>query len=117
MRTWELASRVSRVRGAAPRRSRSDPCASRWGRRRGGGRHRAGVTSHSAEERARLFVALELPVAARDILARWRAAALRETPVLRPVPLEHLHVTLCFLGSRPVREIDAIAAACGAAAG
>ena len=75
------------------------------------------MTSGSAEERARLFVALELPVSARDILARWRAAALREIPVLRPVPLEHLHVTLCFLGSRPIHEIDAITAACGVAAG
>ena len=71
----------------------------------------------SGGERARLFVALELPASARDILARWRASALRENPALRPVPVEHLHATLCFLGSRPVAQIDAIAAACGVVAG
>ncbi len=31
---------------------------------------------------------------------------------LRPVAFEALHVTLCFLGSQDVDEIDAIAAAC-----
>jgi 2'-5' RNA ligase len=31
---------------------------------------------------------------------------------LRDVAPESLHVTLCFLGSRPEEEIDAIAAAC-----
>ena len=67
--------------------------------------------------RARLFVALELPASARDILARWRGAGLREIAALRPVPVEHLHATLCFLGSRPVQDIDEIAAACGVVAG
>ena len=67
--------------------------------------------------RARLFVALELPASARDILARWRGAALRDIAALRPVPVEHLHATLCFLGSRPVHDIDEIAAACGVVAG
>jgi 2'-5' RNA ligase len=70
-----------------------------------------------ASERARLFVALELPASARDILARWRAATLRDIPALRPVPVEHLHATLCFLGSRPASQIDEIAAACGVVAG
>ncbi|HSC02229.1 MAG TPA: RNA 2',3'-cyclic phosphodiesterase [Solirubrobacteraceae bacterium] len=68
-------------------------------------------------ERARLFVALELPASARDILARWRGSALRDIPSLRPVPVEHLHATLCFLGSRPASQIDEIAAACGVVAG
>jgi 2'-5' RNA ligase len=73
--------------------------------------------TESADERARLFVALELPASARDILARWRASALRENSALRPVPVEHLHATLCFLGSRPASQIDEIAAACGVVAG
>jgi RNA 2',3'-cyclic 3'-phosphodiesterase len=68
-------------------------------------------------ERARLFVALELPASARDILARWRGTGLTEIPALRAVPVEHLHATLCFLGSRPVSQIDAIADACGVVAG
>lgn len=75
------------------------------------------MTAQASDERARLFVALELPASTRDILTRWRRAPLREIPALRPVPIEHLHATLCFLGSRPVREIDEIAAACGVVAG
>jgi RNA 2',3'-cyclic 3'-phosphodiesterase len=71
----------------------------------------------SPDERARLFVALELPASARDILSRWRGSALRDIPALRPVPVEHLHATLCFLGSRPASQIEAIAAACGVVAG
>lgn len=77
----------------------------------------SGRSGGSAAERARLFVALELPASARDILARWRASTLREIPALRPVPVEHLHATLCFLGSRPAAEIEPIAAACGVVAG
>jgi RNA 2',3'-cyclic 3'-phosphodiesterase len=71
----------------------------------------------ATDERARLFVALELPASARDILSRWRAAAVRENSALRPVPVEHLHATLCFLGSRPASQIEEIAAACGVVAG
>lgn len=73
--------------------------------------------SGAPPERARLFVALELPASARDILARWRGSALRDIPALRPVPVEHLHATLCFLGSRPASQISEIAAACGVVAG
>jgi RNA 2',3'-cyclic 3'-phosphodiesterase len=68
-------------------------------------------------DRARLFVSLELPASARDILARWRSSVLRENSALRPVPVEHLHATLCFLGSRPASQIDEIASACGVVAG
>jgi RNA 2',3'-cyclic 3'-phosphodiesterase len=75
------------------------------------------VSAAAAPERARLFVALELPASARDILARWRASVVREDPALRPVPVEHLHTTLCFLGSRPAAQIEPIAAACGVVAG
>ena len=75
------------------------------------------MTAQSPDERARLFVALELPASARDILAQWRGAVLQDIGVLRPVPAEYLHATLCFLGSRPVREIEEIAAACGVVAG
>jgi 2'-5' RNA ligase len=71
----------------------------------------------AGEERARLFVALELPDAARDALAGWRSASVADVPGLRFVPPEDLHATLCFLGSRPVREMDEIAAACGVVAG
>lgn len=75
------------------------------------------MSAPTPDERARLFVALERPASGRDILARWRAATLREIRALRPVPVEHLHATLCFLGSRPASQIDEIAGACGVVAG
>jgi len=66
---------------------------------------------------ARLFVALELPQAAREALAAWRSSVTSEIPGLRLVRSEDLHATLCFLGSRAESEIDQIAAACGVVAG
>jgi len=66
---------------------------------------------------ARLFVALELPSAAREALVQWRSEVAREVSGLRLVRPEDLHATLCFLGSRPVGEIEAISAACGVVAG
>jgi RNA 2',3'-cyclic 3'-phosphodiesterase len=62
-------------------------------------------------ERARLFVALELPGDVRSELVRWRGEALRHTPGLREVEPASLHVTLCFLGLLPVSEIGRIGAA------
>jgi 2'-5' RNA ligase len=63
-------------------------------------------------ERARLFVALELPDEARVELASWRAGVLARTPSLRAVPVESLHVTLCFLGAVAPEAIAGIGAAC-----
>lgn len=68
-------------------------------------------------ERARLFVALELPVAVRSALESWSREHVGATPGVRRVEPESLHVTLCFLGSRHAAEIDAIARACGAVSG
>jgi 2'-5' RNA ligase len=73
------------------------------------------VNTSRAEERARLFVALELPAAARTTLERWRAEAVPRVPELRLVAPEALHVTLCFLGWRELSEIDRLSAACEAA--
>jgi 2'-5' RNA ligase len=70
-----------------------------------------------AGERARLFVALELAPDAREALTRWRASAPAQVPGLRLVRPEDLHATLCFIGSRPAREIEPIASACGVVAG
>lgn len=58
---------------------------------------------------ARLFVALDLPEETREGLVAWGREALSD-PALRPVAPESLHVTLAFLGSRPEKEIDSIAA-------
>jgi 2'-5' RNA ligase len=68
---------------------------------------------------ARLFVALDLPPAARAELARWTRAAAASARGsgghLRLLEPDSLHVTLCFLGSRPVGEIGAIADVLGRA--
>jgi 2'-5' RNA ligase len=63
-------------------------------------------------ESARLFVALELPPAVAESLSGWAAGPLAAIPGLRLTNRAAMHVTLCFLGSRPVAEIDSIAAAC-----
>jgi RNA 2',3'-cyclic 3'-phosphodiesterase len=56
-------------------------------------------------ERARLFCALRLPEDVLDALGDWQAAHIRGG---RVVPREHLHITLAFLGHRPVEELDSI---------
>jgi 2'-5' RNA ligase len=61
--------------------------------------------SVSGDERIRLFLALRLPDDALDEIERWQREQLRE---VRVVPREHLHVTLAFLGHRPVAELEAI---------
>jgi 2'-5' RNA ligase len=74
-----------------------------------------GAPAPAGDERARLFVALELPAEGREALERWRAAAPRRVRGLRMVDRAALHVTLCFLGWRREREIEDIGAACGEA--
>jgi 2'-5' RNA ligase len=59
--------------------------------------------------RARLFVALDLPNELREGIVAWGGEALAD-PALRPVAPESLHVTLAFLGYRPEKEVDRIAA-------
>jgi 2'-5' RNA ligase len=56
-------------------------------------------------ERARLFCALRLPEAALDALCNWQREHIRAG---RTVPRERLHITLAFLGHRPVQELDSI---------
>ncbi len=65
-----------------------------------------------SDEQARLFVGLEIPAEARRVLGRWAGQRLGTTPGVRPVPEESMHATLCFLGSRPVTQVQPIAAAC-----
>jgi RNA 2',3'-cyclic 3'-phosphodiesterase len=58
----------------------------------------------------RLFVAADLPPAARTTCARWRDEVVRSQPALRPVADAALHVTLSFLGSRSEEEAARLAA-------
>jgi RNA 2',3'-cyclic 3'-phosphodiesterase len=61
---------------------------------------------------ARLFVALELPVGVCDELAAWaRLARSGGAAGLRLLEPDALHATVCFLGSRPVNEIERLGAA------
>jgi len=67
----------------------------------------------------RLFVAVDPPPEVCGALAAWaRAAAAGLTPDagaarggVRLLDAELLHLTLCFLGSRPVAEVEPLAAA------
>ena len=59
-----------------------------------------------------MFVALELPEPVRTATGAWAAAELGALGSLRPVRVDGLHVTLCFLGSTAATEVDAIGACC-----
>jgi 2'-5' RNA ligase len=71
---------------------------------------------------ARLFVAVDPPPQVRDALAAWaRSVAVAARALggsrgaLRLLDGQALHLTLCFLGSRPVAEIEALGEALAAA--
>lgn len=63
-----------------------------------------------------MFVALDLPDQVRDGIGAWGGEALAD-PALRVVRVESLHVTLAFLGYRPERDAERIAAAMEESAG
>lgn len=83
-------------------------------RRPGGALPRQAPVSEPAasDERARLFVALDLPAAVRSELASWRERVLAGIGDLRLIDRGQLHATLCFLGWRALSEVGPIAAAC-----
>ena len=78
--------------------------------------------ARSGGARARLFVAVDLPAAVCEQLAAWAreaAAGLELGSASFPLRLlgrDVLHLTLCFLGSRPVEEITTIGSALNACA-
>ncbi len=66
------------------------------------------------DPRARLFVAVDPPEAVCERLAGWTRSALKGTAwqkSTRVLGAELLHLTLCFLGSRPVAEVELLAEA------
>jgi RNA 2',3'-cyclic 3'-phosphodiesterase len=68
-----------------------------------------------ADRTLRLFVALELPESVRIATGAWAASELGTIGSLRPVRVEGLHVTLCFLGVTAGTEVEAVGACCRAA--
>ncbi len=71
-----------------------------------------------AQATARLFVAVDPPVEVCEQLVAWAKVAVRSLGLrkgsagpVRVLDAELLHVTLCFLGERPVGEIEAIVGA------
>jgi 2'-5' RNA ligase len=66
----------------------------------------------AGEGRARLFVALEVPREVRNALGRWRSASLSGVAGLRPLPDDHLHITLCFLGWLAADQVEGVIQAC-----
>lgn len=74
--------------------------------------------------RARLFVAVSLPVEVSAELARWARTALGAVGAVSGGPAggarrlapEALHITLCFLGEQPLACVDELAGVLSAAA-
>lgn len=62
---------------------------------------------HSAA-RVRLFVAYRLPAPAVDAIADWQRRYLSGLHGVRLLTPDHLHITLAFLGDRPVAEVDIV---------
>jgi 2'-5' RNA ligase len=63
----------------------------------------------AGDDRIRLFCALQLPGAAVDGLAAWQARHLSAgSRALRILEPGQLHITLAFLGSRPVSELPQV---------
>ncbi|HEU5066025.1 MAG TPA: 2'-5' RNA ligase family protein [Gaiellaceae bacterium] len=60
------------------------------------------------DERLRLFLGFRLPEPAARAIVGWQRDELPEQDV-RPVPVENLHVTIAFLGSRPATDVGPIA--------
>jgi RNA 2',3'-cyclic 3'-phosphodiesterase len=64
--------------------------------------------SVQGRERPRLFVALVLPESVVERLVAWQEDVFPPAPGVRFVPRENLHITLAFLGHRPVDEVAPI---------
>jgi RNA 2',3'-cyclic 3'-phosphodiesterase len=65
----------------------------------------------------RLFIAVDLPDDVRAALAAWGTRAAGGDRALRTMAPGTLHVTLAFLGERPVWELDGLRAVLRGAAG
>jgi 2'-5' RNA ligase len=59
-------------------------------------------------ERIRLFCALRLPPETVQELVEWQCRAFGDARDVRVLSAQHLHITLAFLGHRPVEEVKPI---------
>jgi RNA 2',3'-cyclic 3'-phosphodiesterase len=64
--------------------------------------------SVEGRERIRLFCALRLPGETAERLVAWQQAAFASVRDVRVLSRAHLHLTLAFLGHRPVEEVEPI---------
>ena len=64
--------------------------------------------STSPSGRVRMFVAVDLPAEVREALAGWARGAVGVGGP-RLIEPQSLHVTLCFLGHRPLATVNEIA--------
>jgi 2'-5' RNA ligase len=67
--------------------------------------------SVQGRDRLRLFCALRLPDETIERLLVWQREALPDREGLRPIRREQMHVTLAFLGNRPVTDVPAVSQA------
>jgi 2'-5' RNA ligase len=64
--------------------------------------------SVQGRDRLRVFCALRLPDEIVEQVLAWQRDALPDREGLRPLHREQMHVTLAFLGHRPVMELHAV---------
>ena len=62
-------------------------------------------------DRLRLFCALQLPEDVVEQFLEWQHVALPDREGLRPIRREQLHITLAFLGHRPVADVPVVSEA------
>ena len=105
----------------ARRRQARAPHAAAWqphrcARARDDGHHAPAAPAVAGGERpnravsrpARLFTAAELPPQRAAELATWARYAVRASEGVRRLDAQAMHVTLCFLGSQPRGQIEAL---------
>jgi len=66
------------------------------------------AASFEGRERIRLFCALRLPAETVQALVEWQRRAFGDAGDVRVLPAAHLHITLAFLGHRPVDAVEGI---------
>ncbi len=67
--------------------------------------------SGGTQGEARMFISLDPPSVAREEAAAWGREVTRTNRGLRPIPPDSIHLTLAFLGTRPLAEVDLLAEA------